>query len=143
MAKPKFEEYENKITCTINRKGCVGYGVATLNPEDKKSKMTGETIAYYKAERSFIKNKIKAQKSIITYLDFLKIYLFPWKLCSRHVDWIKDRFDRLQEQEANKLSTLLEEYEEINSMLQEYIDTRKQSLEVIKKFKERKKDLCE
>ena len=121
MSKTKFEAYENGVVCTIRRKGYVGCGVAELHPGDKKSRITGETIAYYKAERNYIKDKIRTQKTIINYLNFLEIYLFPYKFHGRKIEWIKERFIRIKQKEQNKLEDLNKECAEINAELTEYI----------------------
>ena len=138
MSKTKFEAYENGVICTIRRKGRVGCGVAELRPGDKKSRITGETIAYYKAERNYIKDKIRTQKTIINYLNFLEIYLFPYKFYGRKIEWIKERFERIKQKEQNKLEDLNKECAEINIELTEYINQREINKEKIKNFKKRK-----
>ena len=56
--KTKFENYINGTLCTVKQKDLEVRGFAKLRPEDKNSKMTGETIAYHKANRLLVKEKL-------------------------------------------------------------------------------------
>lgn len=135
----KFENCINGTLCTIKHKNLEVCGFAQLRPEDKNSKITGETIAYHKANRLLVKEKIKEQKEKIKYLKFLYIYLFPDKFHGKQIEWIKTRFDKLIDKELKILSKLEEEYIEWDNSLSGYIEKRKNSLKVINNFRERKK----
>ena len=138
--KTKFENCSNGTLCTVKQKDLEVWGFAELRPEDKNSKITGETIAYHKANRLLVKEKIKEQKEKIRYLKFLYIYLFPDKFQGKQIDWIKVRFDKLMNKELKTLSELEEEYIEWDNSLSAYIGKRRRSLDVINKFRERKKN---
>lgn len=138
IGRMKFTHRDGVFTkCEIRGKKGTGVGIAWSIPDAKESKLTGETIAMYKAEACLAKNNIKELKRKIKYLEDLRVYLFPAKFYGREVDWIKLRFDRMLDKEKKELESWEEEYIEIQNCLMGYLADREKSLKRIKKYKDK------
>ena len=137
IGKMKFFHTNNQTVCEIRGKYGTGIGVATLKEKNTPSKLMGEMIAVYKAERSLIKDNIRKQKERIKFLEDFYVYLFPAKFHGRQIDWIKDRFAVYFNKENKKLIKWEEELVEVEKALASYLHDREASLKKIENYRNR------
>lgn len=113
--------------CTIGKGKLEGYGCAMREEEDNcvSSTMTGQTIAYYKAERDLRKQEKQILKKEISDLEKMGVYLFPKKLACRETGFIKERFDKYLSEKRKKLNKIEKEVFEFDKRIIAYIEQKK------------------
>ena len=104
----KFDYIEGYGTvCEIVRKGVHAIGTAYCKEEDFQTKLVGETIAYYKAERDYSNQMIAKQKEKIKQVKDFATFLFPERcgsspLITRYEKWLRQEEEKLRQLEEKR-----------------------------------------
>ena len=91
----EFHHFPDEVICTYQKGETRTCGSSKCHPDDEKykNKMTGETIAYYRAIEKYYKSKLVALNKEIKMTKNIYTYVFPSKLVGQGVDIVKYRFD--------------------------------------------------
>lgn len=113
--------------CFINKGTLSGVGASEWDEADncKPSVLTGQTIAYYKAERDLCKQERKILKQEISHIEKLGVFIFPKKLACKETGFVKDRFDKYLSQKKQKLRALDDKINYWDKALEKYIEDKK------------------
>lgn len=135
--KVTFFHYPNLGTtmCSIKDKNYCAVGVATFNTEgieEVPNKLVGESIAYSKATRKILLQKIQDKKLLLKHYKDFCIYLFPDRIYFK-LKWLQPRIDKKLKEIQKEITQLEKEVSELNSSLEDYILQRKDFLTKVKK----------
>ena len=134
----RFKYEDKKITCYSYDKEYVGVGIANYKEseiEDHPTRLTGETVAYLKAKRSIVKQKMAKKKEQLKYIEDFIVYLFPQKFAER-ADWVKERAEKQTAQIKKEIECLQKEKTELDNVIVEYLENRKDFLSRLQKNRE-------
>lgn len=126
-----FIEGESMQLCTVSKGTLVGEGVAILVENAKSSRLTGQTIAYYKAERDLCRQTRQIIKKEIADLEKMGVFLFPKKLACKETGFVKERFDKYLSQRKQKLKEIEKKIEYWDKTLEKYIENKKKTRAMI------------
>ena len=122
-----FEYPDNQVICYAYDKSYVGKGVASYKEdsiEDHPNKLVGESIAYSKAKRSIVKQKISDKKKELETLNNFIVYLFPQRFQGRYVEWMRERAQKRIKALTRAIEHLEFEKKEIDESIEDYLKER-------------------
>ena len=135
--KVRFFHYPNLniVMCVARDKDYYATGVATFNTkgiEETPNKLVGESIAYSKATRKILLQKIQDKKLLLKHYKDFCIYLFPDRIYFK-LKWLQPRINKKLKEIEKEITQLEKEVSELNSSLEDYILQRKDFLTKVKK----------
>ena len=134
-----FEYPNNQVICYAYDKTYVGRGVANYKTdgiEDHPNKLVGESIAYSKAKRSVVKQKINDKKKELEILNNFIVYLFPQRFQGKYVEWMRERAQKRIKALTRAIEKLSLEKIEIDESIEDYL---KERVGFIKRLQKRRK----
>ena len=138
-----FLEYGDSITCLLKHKEYYGLGTATYNPdsiEEQPSGLTGKKVAYLKAKRDLLKQKLSDKKEHLNYLENFTNYLFPPKYDATLSDWLYPRADKYLDKIRDDIKQLEKGIKGIDNTLEDYLDRKRDFLKKLHEKRNRKND---
>ena len=138
-----FLEYGDSITCLLKHKEYYGLGTATYNPdsiEEQPSELTGKKVAYLKAKRDLLKQKLSDKKEHLNYLENFTNYLFPPKYDATLSDWLYPRADKYLDKIRDDIKQLEKGIKGIDNTLEDYLDRKRDFLKKLYEKRNRKND---
>ena len=125
----------NIVMCVARDKDYCATGVATFNTkgiEETPNKLVGESIAYSKAIRKILIQKLRDKRLLLKHYKDFCIYLFPKRINSK-LKWLQPRIDKKLKEIEKEITKLEKEVSELNSSLEDYKFQRKDFLTKVKK----------
>ena len=138
-----FLEHGDSITCLLKHKEYYGLGTATYNPdsiEEQPSGLTGKKVAYLKAKRDLLKQKLSDKKEHLNYLENFTNYLFPSKYDATLSDWLYPRADKYLDKIRDDIKQLEKGIKGIDNTLEDYLDRKRDFLKKLHEKRNRKND---
>ena len=140
-----FQHLDDNIGtyCVMKHKGYIGVGVALYNEngeETHPSKLMGETIAYLKAERDILRQKLADKKQQWKYVNDFSIYMFPKKYDATLRDWIYPRGEKYLTKIQNEIEELQAEIDGIDKTIVNYLNDKREFLQKLAKKRKEKEN---